>query len=97
MDRTAAWIVAGLGGICIYAGYRLFCTAPVAGGRTELARRTKAVLANFLPGAVLALFGAAILTTAAQSLFMKKPAAHGRTPASGTSLRLHHTRTEIRT
>ncbi len=96
MDRTATWILAGLGAICIYAGYRLFFAAPAAKRQGFLPRRAALLLMNMLPGAVLTLFGAAILTTAASTLFWHRQPVIQHTPAAGTSLRLRHLRTEFR-
>jgi len=55
----AALFTSALGLSCIYAGYVLFCGLPAARrGRS----RTRLLLLNMVPGALLALIGMSVLT-----------------------------------
>lgn len=68
-----------IGLILIAAGYRLFCELP----RLRPGNRYISVFfLNIIPGALLALFGAALVTVQAQTLLAHKPAIHRRQPAT---------------
>jgi len=69
-------LLAALGLICIFVGYRLFCGLP----SRQYPRATVFVL-DILPGAVLALFGAGLFTTQARAMFAHRPSMHRVAPA----------------
>jgi hypothetical protein len=86
MDRVATMFLASLGAICIYAGYRLFCDLPVLRREGQRANRAAVLLVNMIPGALLALFGAALITTEARGMLTHRPAIRYQAPAAqGTS------------
>jgi hypothetical protein len=82
MDRIAMLFFAGLGSICIYAGYKLFCGLPLLNGQTSSPSRKAVLLMNVVPGAVLALVGTGILTTEARSLTSHRPTVQRHEPAA---------------
>ena len=90
MDRILMLLFAALGALCMFAGYRLFCDLPIL--RILGSRRNWAalILLNIVPGAVLALFGAALFVTEARAMVNHRPDIHSTSPAEGTSL--HHNR-----
>jgi hypothetical protein len=76
---TATLILMALGLICICVGYRLFCELP----RLRPGSRYISVFfLNIFPGALLALFGAALVTSQAQTLLAHRPAIHKYRPAT---------------
>ena len=85
MNYIATLFLAVFGATCIYAGYRLFCGLPVLSeaGRVTWAR---GLLLNVIPGALLALFGTALLTTEARAMMPHRAGVHRYQPATeGTS------------
>ena len=91
MDHVFTLFLASLGAICIYAGYRLFCDLPVARRQGIQPSRTTVLLLNIVPGALLALFGAALFTTEARGMLTPRPALHNQSPSTeGTSWRGTH-------
>jgi hypothetical protein len=64
-------LLTALGLICILAGYRLFCGLPAR----HYSQLTVFTL-NILPGALLALFGAGLLTAQARALVVHHPPTH---------------------
>ena len=86
MDHVSTLLLAGLGALCIYFGYRLFCDLPVTRVQGLGASRTTVILLNIVPGALLALFGAALFTTEARGMLTQRPAIQHQAPsAEGTS------------
>jgi len=59
MDRIAMSLLAGVGVLLIYAGYKLFCGLPHMNGSS--ASRTSVFLLNIVPGALLALVGTGLV------------------------------------
>jgi hypothetical protein len=59
MDRIAMSLLAGVGVLLIYAGYKLFCGLPALNGTS--ANRTSVFMLNIVPGALLALAGTALI------------------------------------
>jgi hypothetical protein len=59
-------LLTAIGLICIYAGYVLFCGLPAARrGRS----RTRLLLLNILPGALLAAIGMSVITSQVKTIF----------------------------
>lgn len=86
MDYAASLLLAALGAACIYAGYKLFCDLPVMGGPGLRATHAAVLLLNMVPGGLLALCGAALVTTQARGVLAHRPAIHSNAPpAEGTS------------
>src|ERR1035437_9581326 len=71
MDRFAMLFLAGIGPACICAGYKLFCGLPAMSSRR--ASRASVLLLNIIPGALLALIGVGILTTAVRAVASDTP------------------------
>jgi hypothetical protein len=86
MENLATLILAAVGIACIYTGYRLFCCLPALNNRTVPTNRAAVFLMNVVPGALLALFGAVLLTTQARAMVAHRPVIQRRQPAAeGTS------------
>ncbi len=84
MNTQFAYFFAAIGVACIYAGYRLFCGLPAL--RTAPADPASVVLRNMLPGALLAVTGAALLTVQAQAVLGAHTGPRRHTPpVEGTS------------
>jgi hypothetical protein len=66
MDRIAMLFLTGVGIMCLYAGYKLFCGLPAINGTQT--SRTSVFLLNIVPGALLALIGTGILAAEARNL-----------------------------
>ena len=84
-------LMAFIGLACILTGYRLFCNLPaingeMRNGHPRRARLTTVLLTNVVPGALLALLGAGLLTTEIRGLFSHEPQIQRRQPVQGTSL-----------
>jgi hypothetical protein len=81
MDRIAMSLLAGVGVLLIYAGYKLFCGLP---NRNEGTSRTSVFLMNIIPGALLALVGTGLV---AHGLFAHQavPAAHRHRASEGAT------------
>jgi len=76
---TATLTLMAVGLICICAGYRLFCDLP---GLRSGPRYSYVFFLNILPGALLALFGAALVTSQAQTILTHRQGIHRRQPAT---------------
>ena len=74
--KTMTLLLAALGLICVFLGYRLFCGLPA-----RQYPRATVLLLNTLPGALLALFGAGLFTTQARAMFAHRPSMHRVAPA----------------
>jgi hypothetical protein len=78
MDAT--WLklaMMAIGAISLYMGYRLFCDAPQANEqRLRSFDVRKAVLRNFVAGALLAMLGLGILFTEARAFAAQSHEAH---------------------
>jgi hypothetical protein len=86
MDRIAMLFLAGVGIACICVGYRLFCGLPALGQPSRRASRSVVFLLNIVPGALLALIGAGILTAETRSMIVHRQATRHMQPAAqGTS------------
>jgi hypothetical protein len=86
MDYIASFLLSAVGTTCIYAGYWLFCDLPAMSGRGSRVNRAAVFLLNIVPGALLALSGAALLTTEARGILSHRPAVQRHAPAAeGTS------------
>jgi len=89
MNHVWTLFLAGLGALCIYAGYRLFCELPVTRRQGAPASLAAVILLNMVPGALLALFGAGLFTVEARGMMTRRPGIRYQTPsAEGTSW--HH-------
>ncbi len=77
MDRLISLLLATAAVAAIYLGYTLLCELPATRG----AGRIKVILLNLIPGALLTIAGAGILTTQAQTLIARHRALHH--PATG--------------
>lgn len=75
MDRLGMVFLAGVGLVCIYAGYELFCGLPAARGHSRFSR---ALVLNIVPGALLGLAGMGILTAEFRMAISHKPAIERR-------------------
>ncbi len=64
MDYFVRLFIATLGLACIYAGYRLFCGLPALNPHRPVNRASVYAL-NVIPGVILALSGAGLLTAQA--------------------------------
>ena len=62
MDLLASLLVASIGVACIAAGYRLFCGLPALSGQRPPVSRFGVVVRNVIPGILLTLIGAGVLT-----------------------------------
>ena len=86
MDHVFTLLLAGLGAVCIYFGYRLFCDLPVLRRQGAQPTRAAVILLNIVPGALLALFGAALFTTEARGMLAPRPGTRYQVPSTeGTS------------
>jgi hypothetical protein len=81
MPQAATLILAALGIVCIAVGYRLFCGLPALRPQHRTPRAAVFML-NILPGALLALFGAGLVTVQARTLLSKHPEIHQHEPAT---------------
>ena len=59
MDRIVMSLLAGVGVLLIYAGYKLFCGLPALNGSGV--SRSGVFLMNIVPGALLALVGTGLI------------------------------------
>ena len=64
--------ILGAAAICLHEGYKLFCGIPAAGSQT----RGRVFLWNIIPGAVLALLGAGLLTAGVHRIVSHDAQAH---------------------
>ncbi len=86
MDRFAMLFLAGLGLACICAGYQLFCGLPAMTGPRPRVSPASVLLLNIIPGALLALIGAGILTAETHSIVSHKHVVpHRRSAGEGVS------------
>jgi len=83
MDGIATLFLTGLGLFCIFLGYRLFCGLPAMNGLR--ASRSSVILLNVVPGALLALFGAGLLTAEVRGVISHRPPISYHQPAAGTA------------
>lgn len=82
MEQIAMLLLMGLGVACIYVGYQLFCGLPAIGGSPARVSRTRVLLVNVIPGALLALIGAGILTAGTRNILPRRHAIVHQKPAS---------------
>jgi len=75
MEQIAMLLMAGVGVACIYIGYQLFCGLPAIAGSARSVSRTRVFLMNVVPGALLALIGAGILTAETRNILPHRHAA----------------------
>ena len=68
MERFAVLLLTSLGFACLFAGYKLFCGLPALNGETSRASRTGVLLLNIIPGILLALIGAGVLTAQVEGI-----------------------------
>jgi len=77
--------ILGAAAICLHEGYRLFCGIPAAGNQS----RARVFLWNIIPGAILALLGAGLLTAGVHRIVSHDAQAHRVIPSSRGAL-WHH-------
>lgn len=69
MERWITLFLTGAGIALIYAGYLLFCGLPSAENRRNVSK-TRLLMLNVLPGALLALSGMAIITAQVRTVLV---------------------------
>jgi hypothetical protein len=82
MDRIAMSLLAGVGVLLIYAGYKLFCGLPHMNENTS---RASVFLMNIVPGALLALVGTGLVAHGLFSHQAAPAAAHRHRASEGAT------------
>ena len=89
MERFAVLLLTSLGFACLFAGYKLFCGLPALNGETSRASRTGVLLLNIIPGILLALIGAGVLTAQVEGILAHHQSAERHESPDGASWHMH--------